>query len=208
MTEAEWLVCTDTTPMLEFLRGKASDRKLRLFAVGCCRRIWQRLKDERCRRVVGVAERFADGLASQEELEAALELAVIFTQDVTRREDMGPTAAAFFVTHASLDDLLRVPGAASRSAGAAETQGQCRLIWDIFGPLVFRPIAIDPSWLTSTVINLAQAIYTDRAFSRLAVLADALEDAGCTQQDILNHCRQPGDHVRGCFVIDLLLGRE
>jgi hypothetical protein len=67
---------------------------------------------------------------------------------------------------------------------------------------------VDPAWLTAKVVALAQAIYDDRAFDRLPILADALEDAGCTNQDILAHCRQPGEHVRGCWVVDLLLGKS
>jgi hypothetical protein len=72
-------------------------------------------------------------------------------------------------------------------------------------------VTVDPSrltWNSSTVVSLAQSIYTDRTFDRLPILADALEDAGCTNQDILNHCRQPGEHVRGCWVVDLLTGRK
>jgi len=68
--------------------------------------------------------------------------------------------------------------------------------------------ALAPAWLTSTVTSLAQSIYQERAFDRLPILADALEDSGCTNPDILNHCRQPGEHVRGCWVVDLLLGKE
>jgi len=71
-----------------------------------------------------------------------------------------------------------------------------------------RPITINLSWLTSTVVALAQAIYDDRAFDRMPILADALEDAGCTNQDILAHCRSGGEHVRGCWVVDLLLAKE
>jgi hypothetical protein len=69
-------------------------------------------------------------------------------------------------------------------------------------------LSLNPCWLTLTVRQLAQAIYDDRAFDRLPILADALEDAGCDNADILNHCRQPGEHVRGCWVVDLLLGKE
>jgi hypothetical protein len=94
-------------------------------------------------------------------------------------------------------------------ATLAETEeaSQCGLLRDIFGN-PFRPVAVDPAWRTSNVTVLAQAIYDDRAFDRLPILADALEDAGCDNADILNHCRQPGEHVRGCWVVDLLLGKQ
>jgi hypothetical protein len=78
---------------------------------------------------------------------------------------------------------------------------------DIFGN-PFRPVAVDPSWLTETVVALAEGIYQERAFDRMPILADALEDAGCDDADVLNHCRQPGEHVRGCWVVDLLTGRK
>jgi hypothetical protein len=76
----------------------------------------------------------------------------------------------------------------------------------MFNP--FRPVTVDPAWQTSNVTALAQPIYDERAFDRLSILADALEDAGCDNADILNHCRQPGEHVRGCWVVDLVLGKE
>ncbi len=81
------------------------------------------------------------------------------------------------------------------------------LLRDIFGN-PFRPVAFDPAWLTSTVSALATGIYTERAFDRLPILADALQDAGCDNEDILSHCRGPGPHVRGCWAVDLLTGRQ
>ena len=72
----------------------------------------------------------------------------------------------------------------------------------------FRPATLDPSWLTSTVVALARGIYEDRAFDRMTILADALQDAGCDSEDVLNHCRGPGPHVRGCWVVDLVLGKS
>lgn len=72
----------------------------------------------------------------------------------------------------------------------------------------FRPIAVEPSWLTSDVLALATGIYQDRAFDRLPILADALEDAGCDSPEVLDHCRGPGPHVRGCWLVDALLGKR
>ncbi|MBN9521069.1 hypothetical protein J0H58_21550 [bacterium] len=77
---------------------------------------------------------------------------------------------------------------------------------DIFGN-PFRPVALDPAWRTEAVVALAAGIYADRAFERLPVLADALEDAGCDHADVLTHCRGAGPHVRGCWVVDLFLGK-
>jgi hypothetical protein len=85
------------------------------------------------------------------------------------------------------------------------------LLHDVFGPILFRPATFDPllfEWKDGTIPKLAQGIYDDRAFDRLPILADALEDAGCDNADILAHCRGPGEHVRGCWVVDLLLGKE
>lgn len=72
----------------------------------------------------------------------------------------------------------------------------------------FRSVAFDPAWLTSTAVGIAQGIYDDRAFDRMPILADALQDAGCENADILGHCRGEGPHVRGCWVVDLVLGKE
>jgi hypothetical protein len=84
-----------------------------------------------------------------------------------------------------------------------------RLITVLADRLSFwRQPILDPSWLTANVIALAQAGYDKLAFHGLPILADALEDAGCDNADMLNHCRQPGEHVRGCWVVDLVLGKQ
>jgi hypothetical protein len=86
-----------------------------------------------------------------------------------------------------------------------------RLIRDIFGLTPFRPVAISPDWLTwndAMIPKLAQAIYEEQAFDHLPILADALEEAGCTDADILGHLRGPGPHVRGCWPVDLCLGKS
>ena len=95
-------------------------------------------------------------------------------------------------------------------AGWESRKTHCCMLRCIFGN-PFRPVTINPAWLTwndGTVQKVAQGIYVERAFDRLPILADALEEAGCTSQEILNHCRQPGEHVRGCWVVDLVLGKE
>jgi hypothetical protein len=97
-----------------------------------------------------------------------------------------------------------------RDAHRMESAKQSDLIRNIFGN-PFRPVTIAPAilhWNDSTVIKLAQAIYDASAFERMAILGDALEEAGCTAADVLNHCRQPGPHTKGCWVVDLLLGKK
>jgi hypothetical protein len=86
----------------------------------------------------------------------------------------------------------------------------CNLFREIFGN-PFRPVPIDPSWLAwrgGLVVMLAQSIYDERRFQDLPILADALEEAGCTSEDLLAHCRSSGEHVRGCWAVDLVLGKE
>jgi hypothetical protein len=88
---------------------------------------------------------------------------------------------------------------------------QAAILREIFGGRPFRRLFVDPVWMSwndSTVPNLSQRIYNDRAFNLMPILADALEAAGCRDAAILDHCRQPGEHVRGCWVLDLLLGKE
>src|ERR1700722_8649445 len=85
-----------------------------------------------------------------------------------------------------------------------ESAAQTDLLRDIFP---FDPITFDPSWLTSTVLALAQQMYDSRDFSAMSILADALQDAGCDNPQILDHCRGPGPHVRGCWVCDLCMNK-
>ena len=83
----------------------------------------------------------------------------------------------------------------------------CGLIRDIFGN-PYRSVAFDPAWRTETATGLALKMYDEKQFAAMPILADALQEAGCEQPEILAHCREPGTHVRGCWVIDLVLGKE
>jgi hypothetical protein len=90
---------------------------------------------------------------------------------------------------------------------AKERLRQASALRDIFGN-PFRPITFSPQWRTDTAVSLARQMYEARDFSAMPILADALQDAGCDSEDVLNHCRGDGPHVRGCWVVDLVLGRE
>jgi hypothetical protein len=211
-------------------QGKASDRKQRLFAVACCRRIWHLMMDERSQMVVEVAEQFADGLATDEDRSVTRRLA---QQSVQFNVNTGqPTAPGWEQCAASVA-YYSVAGEAAKAAQAASKLAIEALIWrenghteygrrgsnngecwhqanlwrDIFGN-PFRPVSVDTSWRTSTVLAIAAQMYHSRDFDAMPILADALQDAGCDNEEILNHCRGDSPHSRGCWVVDSILGKQ
>jgi hypothetical protein len=232
MTEADWLACNDPEAMLQFLQGKVSGRKLRLFACACCRRIWDLIGNPDSRYAVEVSERYADGRASEVDLRGALAQAV-------RRSGEASSAAYFAANRNPAESVSTACGAALEAAALAATQearataseaADRRAAWNDFAAALeraraaearaqadllrevagnpFREVAVEPSWLAwqgGTVRRLARAIYDERRFGDLPVLADALEEAGCSNVDILEHCRSGQEHVRGCWVVDRLL---
>jgi hypothetical protein len=223
MTEAEWLACIEPDRMLGQLRGKASDRKLRLFAVACCRRLIHLMRDTESRIAVEVAERFADGLATGAERRAAAKAG--YAPGVDRQGwSFGAAGCAVGVPafhaaergsgNALLLAVERIPpevdGLRNRARDEAmrsEGDQQSALLRDIFGN-PYCPVAIEPRWQSADTVALARGIYEDRAFDRLPLLADALLDAGCADDQVIDHCRSEGPHVRGCWVVDLVLGKE
>jgi hypothetical protein len=231
VTEVEWLACTEPDAMLEFLQGKVRQRKLRLFAVTCCRRVWHHLADERSKQAIDISERFADGSATKEELTRAWHAANSASHDRQRLAEWAGSRdwyyagkldyAAHVAAALNLNPIL-VLSWANEEKGYTDRWREARreqslLLRDLFGnPL--RSVTICPAvlaWNDSTVVRLAQAAYEERLLpegtldnGRLAVLADALEEAGCSDADILGHLRGPGPHVRGCWVIDSLLGKS
>jgi hypothetical protein len=201
MTEAKWLGHSDPVALLRHVAPQASARKLRLFACAACRRVWAALRDEASRHAVEVAERHADGLASAAELAAAAQEALRVAERAGRHQTPGWNAAR---TAAAVTEAPLV--AAERAAGAA---ADADLLRDVFGN-PFQGVLIDPTWLAwggGAVRHLAQAIYEERRFRDLFVLADALEEAGCADAAVLDHCRQYWGHARGCWVLDALLGK-
>jgi len=201
MTEQEWLACNDPRRMLDFLRGKSSDRKLRLFACGFCRIVGHLDHDEQGQAALETSERFADGLATAGELEASKAKARAAARSGNEAAELAANAAASDATWA----VGRLFGHITTHA---IRRSQVELLHDLWGPILFRHLPIEPSWLTPKVAGLAQRIYADRAFDHLPALADALEETGCHDTDILAHCRGPGPHILGCWVLDLILGKE
>jgi len=323
MTEAEWLACDDPRPMLGFVRGRASERKLRLLAAGCCRCLWPLLEDARARHAVEAAEAWADGRATPEglaaaraALQAALAPARLRAMREADREGLTLSTLAFHADHAAgaaraaacvaeapggpAGDPLRRRfrrraewGALLAAAGAIDLPGvpqgadltaaappaaRCALIRDVFRyaltplPLLHASLlwgattaegppsaearyrsdipapadgppagshavvedlpsraAIDFSGplgrggegLTAGArdggkwLGLARSAYEGRALpsghldpARLSALAGALEVAGCSDAGLLAHLRSPGPHVRGCWAVDLILGKQ
>ena len=218
MTEAKWLACTETAPLLEFLGREASQRKLLLFACACCRGVWSLLLDPRSREALETMESLADGEANLKEARAAYRLSLRAWRWASSLGWPFLQAAHAVRSLTAINSLNPPENVARYARGIADGESmeaalriaQVALLHDIFGN-PYRPVRIPAAWLQwyeGTIPKLAKTIYDERAFDRLPILADALEEAGCTDADILNHCRQPGEHVRGCWVIDLLLGKS
>jgi hypothetical protein len=206
MNEADWWASADPQPMLAWIDYRLSARKKRLFAVACCRHIWDQMSDIRSQGAVDVAERYADGAASSHELEAAHEAAfTVYQNAFTVRESAA--MAAVSAADNSATYAARMAFVYARHAGGRQ-QG------DLLRHLVgnpFHSVAIDPDWLRwngGIIAALAASIYEARLSQEMLLLGDALEDAGCTDPSVLDHCRSGGRHPRGCWLLDLLLAKE
>ena len=219
MTEPDWLAGDDWSGMLHLVRGRVRDRKLRLYACGCCRLVWDRLTDQRSHVAVEVAERFADGGATAADLAAAYRPARRVAGEWARRNPAEPFPYYLIApADAALQSVWDAAHTAAVDAGWASVGWEfhtdravrtalAALARDVFGN-PFRPVTFHPRWRTTDTVGLARAIYEDRAFDRLPLLADALMDAGCGDDQLLNHCRSGGPHTRGCWAVDLALGKE
>jgi hypothetical protein len=202
MNEAEWLECTEPLAMLGGPQAKASDRKWRLFVVACCRHVWDQLSHA-IQEAVGISERLADGQSDPADRDRML---------MGWHPGIGKWLTSKLLSAWELRQVLwETSGLGPRRK---ERQFQATLLRCILGN-PFHPVMLDSTCRTVAVISLATAAYEERDLpsghldpTRLAVLADALEDAGCDDQAILDHLRGPGPHVRGCWVVDLLLAKE
>jgi hypothetical protein len=229
VTEAEWLGATKPMPMLKFMCGKARERAFKFFTYYCCRLAWPTMADGRSRRAVETAEQFMVGMATDEQLaearreaEAACDEAYSAESARPREacsmekysESLGAAIAVRAIVHGYTQNVIAKVRAALAFHGEVRDSARSESLFidlstairDLFGN-PFRPATLDPDWRTSTVLALARGIYAERAFDRLPILADALQDAGCDNEEMLSHCRGPGPHARGCWVVDLVLGK-
>jgi hypothetical protein len=217
LTEAQWLSVTYIHPLLghlveerKFHRTNLGRRKLRLFGCASCRLIWDLLPKDPCQNAVEIAERYADGLATKQDLQEACSNARNFLREDFDQTELYAIHATVSVTDSAAKKSISAGLVVSFASHLGWTQDSklfCDLLREIFGN-PFRPLSIKSSWLTSHVKDLAKTIYEERDFDRMPILADALIDAGCNEEEILTHCHSTQKHVRGCWVVDLLLGKQ
>jgi hypothetical protein len=225
MTEADWLSDETSGRLLEYTRRvvglspQARSRKYRLAAVEILHSILGSEIAPRVVAVMEVVERLCEGQATPREVDAAVRAAVFPVHS-----DAWPNWGYIANSLGNYDALSGVRGIAGATQfrptglpsgpviGQPEAlAAQCRIIRDIFGN-PFRPVAFSPEWRTDTAVSLARTMYESRDFSAMPILADALQDAGCDEEELLGHCRGHGrdtsaNHVRGCWVVDLVLGK-
>jgi hypothetical protein len=216
VTEAEWLACTDPQTMLEFLRGKASDRKLRLFVADGVKTLGTIFGEDEL-ELAGLHERVADGDATEEDLERFLLRGM--PELWAHRAPGGNLPPLWDTARMVARDRFKLAPqwpsdtvtSEARAAENAEMCGALRCLFDRLPFCALPPVAPGVlAWEGGMVARMAAAVYEGGAFTpvRLAILADSLEEAGCDQTDLLGHLRGPGPHVRGCWVVDLLLGKS
>jgi hypothetical protein len=231
MNEVLWQAGTDVAAMIAYLEGKLSARKLRLFACACVRRYWGLFRYPRPRQAVEMAERLAEGGAGAAEVEATRQHAEESAGNAPWFEQLAYQAAAACLAEDPLEaargaqELCRQQAVREASsevvpwqneatinaeASIAECRAQAALLREIAGN-PFRPVAIDPSWLSignAAAESMARLIDEEQRFAELPYLSDALMDAGCTDEALLAHLREPTGHARGCWVLDLLRGKS
>jgi len=189
MTEEQWLECTEPYAMIVLLWMKPLSRVQRfLLVMGVKRLSWEARKwllfNCACCR------RYWSRVKSRKR-RAAVQLV----------ENVADAYTEAYKEAATWTERT------ARMIMARERPGCCELLREIFGN-PFRQVRFHAKWLTADVASIAGAIYRSNDFACMPILADALEDTGCTDADILTHCRQPGEHVRGCWVVDLLLAKR
>jgi hypothetical protein len=214
MTQSEWLTSQDVRSLLMHLGAGASPRKLRLFACACAVAPGRGLVAAECRAAIGIAREYADGEADLDDLGAAADRTsrVLREPDTPQRTDTmqwrvpwpGPRDRAADLIRLSVRPVLTTDDLIRHWDWDASDAMRLR---DVFGN-PFVPPPFDPRWRTADVVAVARGIYTEQAYDRLPILIDALMDAGCDDPDVFAHFRRVPPHVKGCYMLDMLLGKE
>jgi hypothetical protein len=221
MTEEEWLGVGRLQSHVDYLREKGLSRKLRLFSAACCRHLERWIDDVRLLEAIKRVELFADGHLSQSTLDKWERQVRDWQTERAEREGQRETpqlTVYFPVSLACMSDrgagysqvwkhLFYSASVYGEEFTQSNPSVAHQLLLDIFGN-PFRPVAFDPHWRSESAVALARTAYDTRNFTLLPILADALEEAGCDHPDVLTHCSEPnGVHVRGCWVVDGVLGK-
>jgi hypothetical protein len=223
MSEEEWLAANSPQPLFTLLQSREPiPRKLRLFACACSRAVWDDSWPQRCKEVVITTERFVDGQATANELNRARAQACQAARPAAQAaRSRGDSAAAqmfelrlWFAAEAALPEsklhhriTVRYGSWFHYHLQDPFVAGMPTILRDVFGN-PFHAVDFSPEWRTDTVMALGRQMYESRDFSAMPILADALQDSGCSEEAILSHCRGSGTHVRGCWCVDLVLGKE
>lgn len=225
MNAARWDASSDPWDMLGWCPGDCSVRQQGLWAIACIRRIWHHLPSE-CREFLSTVEQsfertdYLVGVVDRTKWEAVIvrdSLAHANTHVFSALRSLlwvgfyksvvGSVADAIASNETGFTGGADWPPA-YRLVWRREQAVHARLLREVRGN-PYRPVALLPSWRTCDVSLLAQNIYDTRDFSALPILADALQDAGCNSDELLNHLRDPNaPHVRGCWALDLVLGKS
>jgi hypothetical protein len=215
MTEEEWVRATHQEVML--LHARLSPRRQRLLVLAICRLLHQWVDYPVAHAAMETVATFIETGKSKTALRRAREAIQELRLQVHRERNDAVAFQALFVVFvaAATEGYLSgaVPQASQAIVMAEHTTEEMarkqlyRVYREVAGPTL--PVAFDPNWRTSAAVQLAAMMYDARDFALMPILADALEDAGCDSPDVLAHCREPGAvHVRGCWVVDLVLGKS
>jgi hypothetical protein len=223
MNAARWDACNDPWDMLSWSPGDSSVRQQGFWAVACIRRIWDWVPAN-CHELVAAVE---DSLERTDYLVGQVDRPK--WEEVLGRESRSEShiksavrwllwpgfckSAVGAVADAIAEHETGFTGRANwppeyRAVWRREQAAHASLLREVRSN-PYRPISLNPSWHTSDVLLIAHGIYESRDYFAMPILADALQDAGCDNPDILGHCRNTSlTHVRGCWVVDLVLGKE